>query len=126
MKLDLKERDRDILNHIILYCDQVQSAVDHFGNDKSVFMADVVFRNAVGMPIQTIGELTRHFSDEFIANNQEIPWRQIRGMRNYFAHKYWDMDSEAIWKTVVDDIPQLRESCQQLLEDNPESNTTEE
>lgn len=68
------------------------------------------------MPIQTIGELTHHFSEEFLENNQEIPWRQIRGMRNYFAHKYWDMDTEAIWKTVIEDIPKLKESCILLLE----------
>ena len=108
-------RDTDILRHIILYCDQVNKAVEHFGYSKEVFLTDEVYRNAVGMPIQTIGELVKHLSDEFVEKHDTIPWKQIRGMRNYLAHKYWNMDAEAIWKTVTDDIPQLRSGCIRLF-----------
>ena len=116
MKPDSRMRDLDILNHIIKYCDEVEEAVEHFGKDKDAFIENVVYKNAVGMPIQTIGELTKHFSEEFISSNITIPWKEIRGMRNYFAHKYWDMDVEAIWKTVIEDIPNLKKACMEILQ----------
>ena len=75
MKPDSRMRDLDILNHITRYCDEVEQAVEHFGRNKNTFVENVVYQNAVGMPIQTIGELTKHFSDEFISsNNMLLGW----------------------------------------------------
>ena len=37
----------------------------------------------------------------------ETDWNSIRGMRNKFAHGYFDMNIEIIYKTAKDDIPEL-------------------
>ena len=60
------------------------------------------------MEIQQIGELTKELSEEFIiSTKEEIPWNQIRGMRNKFAHGYGKMDFEKIYNTAKIDIPLL-------------------
>ena len=63
-----------------------------------------------------IGELTGHLSDDFKDNNPNIPWRQIRGMRNLFAHNYLHMDVEAIWNSAINDTPVMENFCQQQLD----------
>ena len=109
------ERDIAVLRKILRYCCEVDEAVERFGKNFEIFENDAVFRNAVSMPIMQIGELTKQLSDEFTATDSNVPWHSIRGMRNWFAHNYHGMDIEAIWGTVVNDIPVLRKFCEDTL-----------
>jgi uncharacterized protein with HEPN domain len=33
---------------------------------------------------------------DFVANHPDIPWRQMRGMRNRMAHGYFDINLEIV------------------------------
>ena len=110
-------RDKSILRHIYRYCDEVDQAIDHFGDDRAMFMKNAIFLNAVSMPIQQIGELTKHLSDDFIEGHPEIPWKQIKGMRTWFAHQYMNMDRETIWNVMHEGIPPLKQFCYSTLND---------
>ena len=111
----MPERDMEILRHILRYCDEVELAMQRFGDDRAVFMHDPVYRNAVSMPIQQIGELSKHLTDAFIAAQPNIPWKQIKGMRTWFAHQYWGMDLDVIWEVMHDNIPELKAFCMRML-----------
>lgn len=82
-------------------------------------MSDVIFRNAVSMAEFQIGELSGHLSDDFKERTKnEITWKEIRGMRNIFAHNYLEMDIERIWEVAAEDISALKEFCRVQLEAN--------
>lgn len=58
----------------------------------------------------TIGEaasriVTEHKS--FATTHPEIPWAQMRGMRNRMAHGYFDIDLSIVWDTVQSSLPEL-------------------
>ena len=110
----MNSRDRDLIIHIRRYCSEIDEAVLRFGDDEHTFMADAVYRNAVSMPVQQIGELAKHLSDEFLEAYPEIPWKQIKGMRTWFAHQYLSMDKEIIWEVLHSGIPQLKSFCDSL------------
>ena len=61
----LNNKDRQILDHIVKYCDEVDLAISEYGNDKETFLNNPVFRNACAMPIMQIGELAKRLSPEF-------------------------------------------------------------
>lgn len=44
-----------------------------------------------------------------------IPWKQIKGMRTWFAHQYLNMDVEVIWDVVHCGIPPLKDFCEDYL-----------
>ena len=111
----MPDRDSEIIRHIRRYCVEIEMAQRCFGDDREVFLANPVYRNAVAMPIQQIGELVRHLSDDFTQDNTEIPWKQIKGMRNWFAHQYLKMDLDVIWEVVCEEIPRLMAFCDRLL-----------
>ncbi|MCH5207101.1 MAG: DUF86 domain-containing protein [Oscillospiraceae bacterium] len=47
---------------------------------------------------------------------------RYRGLRNVVAHEYGSIDSESLWETVTEDIPQLYEFCkEQILQIPPKS-----
>lgn len=105
------KRNIDIIVHISRYCDEIKGAIDLFGDDKSIFLNNAIYRNAVAMPIEQIGELAKHLSDDFLSQHSEMPWKDIKGMRIWFAHQYLSMDKEIIWKVMHEDIPQLKKFC---------------
>lgn len=50
-----------------------------------------------------IGELVNHLSSEYLNETQnEINWSDIRGMRNRFAHGYFEMDKKVIFNTALE------------------------
>jgi len=115
----LNERDRDILEHIIEYCDEINLTITMFDNTLETLKANHVYKNAVSMCILQIGELTTHFTKEFLAENTNIPWTDIKKMRNIAAHHYGKFNMEMLHRTIINRVPELKENCLKLLaEDN--------
>jgi len=104
-------RDIRILEHITDYCDQISEAVERFGADLSIFLNDRVYRNAVSLCILQIGELVSILTEEFEQNYSDIPWREIKLMRNIVAHRYGTIDYTITWDVVQNDIPKLKAFC---------------
>lgn len=69
---------------------------------------DRMCKKAIVMSLINIGELSKSFSEEFLASMPGIPWKAIRGFRNIAAHQYGIIDFEDVYKTVTEDIPTLK------------------
>lgn len=82
------DRDLSILEHIVSYCEQIEQTMERFGPEYGTFRGDQIYRNAVALCILQIGELSGKLSDEFKAAYTDVPWRQIKAMRNIVAHSY--------------------------------------
>ena len=58
----------------------------------------------------TVGEAAARIASDhkdFAAAPPEIPWTQMRGMRNRMAHGYFDIDFNIVWDTVRSSLPDL-------------------
>ena len=120
--MDKRNRDIDLLKRIITYCVKIQKAKDRFGASFKDFQADCDYQSSCAMYILQIGELSNRLSDGLKSRRNDIPWRDITGMRNIFAHEYEDFNTVKVWETLRDDIEPLREKCVQiLLELEPDS-----
>ena len=73
-------RDRDIVEHILRYCNQVETAHLDFGRSKDRFVESSTYQNAVSMCILQIGELAGKLSEEAraAARGKKTP-AQVRG-----------------------------------------------
>lgn len=107
-------RDRSILEHILDYCDQIARTVERFGGADS-FISDVIYQNAVALCLLQIGELAGHLSEGFRSSHPQLPWRQIRALRNIIAHNYGSIDAETAWEIVETDVPAMRSFCEDSL-----------
>lgn len=108
-------RNADVLGHIVDYCNEIERTINRFGKKYEEFSKDSVFQNAVALCVLQIGELTTHFTDEFKNTYNEIPWNQIKALRNVVAHNYGKIDKETLWETITLDIPKLKEYCNIIL-----------
>jgi len=44
---------------------------------------------------------------EFVQSHPDIPWRNMRGMRNRIAHGYFEINLDIVWDTVQTALPEL-------------------
>lgn len=108
-------RDLEIIKKIKKYCDSIERLKGSFAQTQNVFEGEEIYQAASGMFIIQIGELAKNLSSEFISSYPEIPWHQIKGLRNIYAHEYHNVDKDMIWETIVYDIPVLSKFCTDLL-----------
>ena len=65
--------------------------------------------------IEIIGEAVKNLPREFRDRYPVIPWGDIAGMRDKLMHHYFGVDSEVVWRTVQDDIPELKKKIKEIL-----------
>ena len=75
------------------------------------FEQDKRTQQAVVMSLIVLGEVATKVMDkhpEFAAQHAEIPWHNMRGMRNRIAHGYFDIDLRVVWDTLQTALPTLQ------------------
>jgi uncharacterized protein with HEPN domain len=73
------------------------------GLSKDEFIRDKRTQHAVVMSLIIIGEIAAKVMDrhaEFAVQFPQVPWRNMRGMRNRIAHGYFDINLDVVWDTV--------------------------
>lgn len=60
--------------------------------------------------LAVIGEAVARTINELEKTDGDIPWGQIRGLRNMVIHEYFRVDIGMIWETVEVDLPILKQS----------------
>ena len=88
------------------------------GKDYEVFRRDPDYINSVCMNLLQIGEYAGRLSERFAEETgAEMDWRQMKSMRNLFAHNYGQMKTDVVWVTVMEDLPALADFCRRILHD---------
>lgn len=80
------------------------------GMSRHDFLADKRTQQAVIMSLIVLGEAATKVMDrypEFASAHKQVPWRNMRGMRNRIAHGYFDIDLDVVWDTVQNALPPL-------------------
>jgi uncharacterized protein with HEPN domain len=103
-------RVEDILEAI----DRIESythglTFEDFGSDSKT--VDAVVRN-----LEVVGEAARNLESEVTAKLADVPWPDVRDMRNVLVHEYFGVDRAIVWATVKQDLPPLATALRTLLE----------
>jgi uncharacterized protein with HEPN domain len=114
--MNSNKKNIDILLHIIQYCKEIEEKHNQFERSPQIFKSNSVYRNAVAMCILQIGELTGRLSDDFKTAYNDVPWQNIKGLRNIVAHQYGQIDADILWATSNNRISELQTYCNNILE----------
>ncbi|MEO0407746.1 MAG: DUF86 domain-containing protein [Cyanobacteria bacterium P01_A01_bin.135] len=94
------------------------SAIEEFTSEMTVeaFQGDYRTVGAVLYNLAVIGEAVRGIPLEVQASNPDIPWEDMRGMRNIVIHEYFQVSTIIVWQTVREDLPLLKASLHRLID----------
>lgn len=99
--------NRNRIEEISRCCLRIISQCEGQEKLKDVLSADLTLQESILFNLIQIGEQVNRLSDDLKERNNNIPWRQVVGMRNIIAHAYGSVDIENIAETVKYDIPEL-------------------
>ena len=88
--------------------------------DILVYVLDLIDRLDASVKlykIQVIAETLGKVSQDFKDSHTEIPWKNIKGMRNQLSHNYGQNNYRLIWSTYKEKLPELREQLVAILDD---------
>jgi len=74
-----------------------------------------MMQDAVMHQIEIIGEASNQISDTFRDNHPDLPWMEMRAIRNKIVHDYRGIELEIIWDTVKNNLPTLQMQVKRLL-----------
>lgn len=110
----MNERDDRALREIVRLCDNGARLADR-GHDW--YVSDEL--NTPGLAAESIiikiGENVARLSAETIAANPRVPWSSIKRMRDRLSHHYEATDYDAVWATLVTDLPRVRAAVAALV-----------
>lgn len=108
-------RDRDRLEHIVEAIDRILDNIDFKSRDK--LESDNLRYYGIVKSIEIIGEAAYKLSRAFCRKYAETPWEFIAKMRHVLVHDYYQIDPDAVWKVIKEDLPPLRQQvCRYLSE----------
>lgn len=109
---DWQLRLQDILDSI----DRVQRYTD--GMTFASFCADDKTIDAVVRNFEIIGEAARHIPQNIETRYPQVPWVEMRGMRNLLIHEYFGISLPILWHTLTHNLPPLPPLLQHILDEN--------
>lgn len=122
-KIDNKQRVLSQLNFII---SEISFAIETTKEvpDENFFGTTaegmILFRSSC-MCIQNISEGFRqvdsHTGGELLPQYKDVPWPQIKGIRNLLAHEYLSVEEPEILNILQQDLPNLLPVAQQMKRD---------
>ena len=112
----LSIKEKGIMFYIIKHCSRVEDKINNISYE--TFSSNEDIKEIISFNVLQIGELAKNLSTDFLKRYPQMPWKDIKGMRDQLAHGYGTINLEEIWKTATSDIKTLRKYCEQILRDN--------
>jgi uncharacterized protein with HEPN domain len=110
----MKKEDSVYLRHILDAVSRIEEYTKEI--EYKNFMENHLIQDGVIRQIEIIGEATKRLSDKTRDNYPDVPWKDMTGMRDKLIHDYLGVDIDAVWDTVKEDIPILKNKLKDLLE----------
>lgn len=111
----IDERTKKVLQTIIKHCNIINDTKKFFGNNYSEFENNSIYQNAILTPVTQIGELVKKLPLDFRTKYNQIPWKNIAGMRDIVVHNYETIDKVILWNVADEEIDKIKEFCKEVL-----------
>jgi uncharacterized protein with HEPN domain len=108
---------RSIVDRLQDIIESAELAARHAGHlDAEALTSADQQRDAALYRIAIIGEVASQLPAEIQTLAPEIPWAQVRDMRNHIILGYWQIDFGIVAETIAFDLAPIKETASRLIE----------
>lgn len=91
--------------------------IEHAGNvGLQEFQSNEVLVDSVMFRFIQIAENAQELTQPFLEENKNLPWNQLKGIRNRIVHAYDIVRVDIVYDTVANDLRPFRDALNNLLE----------
>lgn len=81
------------------------------------FTQDKKTINAVIRSLEVIGEAAKNIPKSIKSKYPRVPWKKMAVMKDKLIHQYFGVDLQTVWKTIQEDMPQVKTLIKQVKEE---------
>ncbi len=111
----MKIPDRIRIEHMREAISEIDSYIKGIGKEE--FTQNSLIRSATVRQLEIIGEAAKAVSEELQKQYPEIPWRLWANFRNVLIHQYFGVDYSEVYKTIQNDLLDLKAQIAEILSD---------
>jgi len=109
----MNQRERTVLGKIIEEAGAVAKMLS--GVNESAFLGNDEKMRATCMTLINIGELIKNLDHDFREKNDQIPWKEMAGLRDVAAHGYFTLRMPDIWIYASEELPIFAKQIKEIL-----------
>lgn len=91
--------------------EDIDFILEHMKNVTKVKLEkNPVLEDSMMFRLVQISESAFNISDKYKEKHSEIPWMEIKGLRNRIVHDYGNVQMDVVYDTLKKDIPDLKKT----------------
>lgn len=114
--IDSLNKIKQAVDTIISRASDVDDLDDLLKSQSGMIRIDALCMNLIALG-EAVKGLDKHTSGSLLTHYPEIYWQGVMRMRDKIAHHYFEIDTDVVFKTIREDIPQLASVIEKMLDD---------
>lgn len=114
--LDALHKIRSVIDTIVERSSLVKDSDEFLYSPNGMLFLDAICMNliAMGEAVKGLDKLTR---GELLSQYPEVYWSGVMRMRDKIAHHYFEIDTDVVFRTIQEDIPQMVDTIDRMIAD---------
>lgn len=94
----------------------VETPNDFLCSPGGMLRLDAICMNLIALG-ETVKGLDKQTNGQLFANYPKVYWKGVMGMRDKISHHYFEIDTDVVFRTIEEDIPQMLPVVEKMLKD---------
>ena len=120
--LDSLQKIKAMLDLVIERSSVVETPNDFLCSSGGLMRLDAICMNLIALG-ETVKGLDKQTDGQLLKNYPDIYWKGVMGMRDKISHHYFEIDTDVVFRTIEEDVPQMKPVIEQMIKDLSDSGT---
>ncbi len=114
--MDCLQKIRKAINTILERTSVIDNPNDLLTTPGGMLRLDAICMNLIALG-EAVKGLDKQTHGELLSRYPEVYWSGVMRMRDKIAHYYFEVDTDVVFQTIQEDIPQMKEVVERMISD---------
>lgn len=112
--IDSLQKIKSMIALIIERSSVVDTPNDFLCSSDGMMRLDAICMNLIALG-ETVKGLDKQTDGQLLKDYPEVYWKGVMGMRDKISHHYFEIDTDVVFRTIEEDIPQMTAVIDKIL-----------
>ena len=113
---DSLQKIKAMLDLIVARTSVVETPNDFLCSPEGMLRLDAICMNLIALG-ETVKGLDKQTGGELLKNYPDVYWKGVMGIRDKISHHYFEIDTDVVFRTIEEDIPQMMPVVEKMISD---------